>query len=562
MLTVRITTPSLVLAAGVLAAAVVCYSEGRPAAGILWLDFDMKNIPEPKERPNGLYDYFFKGQIVEHTKQTLDMPRWFRHLGGRPKQAANVNALDEVPDSSWYTNRHHLHPMTIAQLVRGPNQGDAPVFTSATLTKAKTVGVSPGFRLKDQKGQTYLIKLDNSKYPGNESSAEVIATKILYAAGYNVPENYVAYIDADQIHIGKDVQVEDESGHKRAYTRDDLDYLLQYAARMPDGRYRAMASKILPGKPKGPFPQVGLREDDPNDLIPHEHRRELRALRVIASWIDNWDLKEGQSQDMYVEENGRKFLRHYLLDFNSSLGADTVPIEYYHGHEYGFDSHSMLQEIVTLGAYEAADEKHGVMISPEAGMFTARNFDPGGWKQTYPSVMFDNMTDQDAFWATRIVLSFTEPELRSMVEAGQYLDPKDTDYVLQTLLERRQILARYWLSKVDALSSFSVHPAKDGAVLVFHDLMLDHNLADANSTQYTFEIKGPHYKSTKKIARERKIVLDRAVLGAAMEHATTDASVEITIWTNRQNHTSRPVVVALDWNPSLGIATIHRIWRG
>jgi len=64
----------------------------------------MKDIPEPKERPNGFYDYFFKGQIVEHTKQNLDIPRWARRAGGRPKPAANVNALDEVPDSSWYTN--------------------------------------------------------------------------------------------------------------------------------------------------------------------------------------------------------------------------------------------------------------------------------------------------------------------------------------------------------------------------------------------------------------------------------------------------------------------------
>jgi hypothetical protein len=557
---VRIPKPSSVLIAGVLAA-VVCYGEVRPAGGILWLDFDMKDIPEPQERPNGLYDYFFKGQVVEHAKQKLDIPRWIRRAARRPKQAANVNALDEVPDSSWYTNRHHLHPMTIEQLVRGPNQGETPDFTTATIIKAKTIGVTPGFRLKDKNGQNYLMKFDNPKYPGNESAAEVAATKILYAAGYNVPENYIAYINVDHIQIGKDVEFEDENGRTRALTRDDLEAILQRAAKMPDGRYRGVASKILPGKPKGPFPHVGLREDDPNDLIPHEHRRELRGLRAIASWIDLWDLKEGQSLDMYVEENGRKFLRHYLLDFDSSLGADTEPIEYYHGHEYGFDSHSIFKELFTLGAYTSPDEKHPRIISPEVGLFTSRDFDPGGWKQTYPSVMFDNMTDQDAFWATRIVLSFTEPEIRSMVETGQYLDLKDADYIVRTLLERQQILARYWLRKVDALSAFSIHPEKDGVAFAFRDLMLDHKLADAATTRYTYVIRGPHYKSTKRTTHDHQIVVDRAELAAAMEGGQGGSPIEITIWTNRQNSMSPPVTISFDWNSSRSVATIQRISR-
>src|SRR5437773_2774648 len=100
------TTSGLILAA-VMLAALVCYAG---SAKVLWLDFDMKNIPEPKERESGYYDYFFKGQIIEGLKQDLDVPRIIRHAAGHPKQASNVNALDEVPDSSWYTNRHDIHP--------------------------------------------------------------------------------------------------------------------------------------------------------------------------------------------------------------------------------------------------------------------------------------------------------------------------------------------------------------------------------------------------------------------------------------------------------------------
>src|SRR5688572_28858272 len=49
------------------------------------------------------------------------------HTFGKPGdrrdvRAANVNTIDEVPDSSWFTNRIGRRAMTIEEIVKGPNQ--------------------------------------------------------------------------------------------------------------------------------------------------------------------------------------------------------------------------------------------------------------------------------------------------------------------------------------------------------------------------------------------------------------------------------------------------------
>ena len=41
-------------------------------------------------------------------------------------RAGNVNTIDELPDSSWFTNRVGTEPMTVERLVRGPNSDVRP----------------------------------------------------------------------------------------------------------------------------------------------------------------------------------------------------------------------------------------------------------------------------------------------------------------------------------------------------------------------------------------------------------------------------------------------------
>src|SRR5690606_8237355 len=103
-----------------------------------------------------------------------------------------------------------------------------------------------------------------------------------------------------------------------------LEALLEKAARSEDGSYRVLASKALPGKPVGRFRYYGTRPDDPNDIFPHEHRRELRGLRVFAAWLNHDDSRSINTFDSLVDTGGRAIVRHHLLDFGSTLGSGSV----------------------------------------------------------------------------------------------------------------------------------------------------------------------------------------------------------------------------------------------
>jgi hypothetical protein len=55
-------------------------------------------------------------------------------------RAKNVNTVDEVPDSSWFTNRIGTRTLTVDQVVRGPIVGEPPDPSRWTIVREKTAG--------------------------------------------------------------------------------------------------------------------------------------------------------------------------------------------------------------------------------------------------------------------------------------------------------------------------------------------------------------------------------------------------------------------------------------
>ena len=368
--------------------------------------------------------------------------------------AMNVNTLDEVPDSSWFTNRIGRRDMSIDEIVRGPDRQEGPVSIEGWIVSGgKGSGVQPGFRMRDPSGQIYQIEVDPPSNPEMATGAEMIGTAFYHAFGYNTVEVYLAEVDAASLRIADAATIRDPlSGKLRRLTKRDLDLVFREAARLANGRYRVLVSKFAPGKPLGNFRYYGTRPDDPNDIVPHEHRRELRGARVFGAWLNHDDSRGVNSLDMLqAGPDGRASITHYMFDFGSILGSGTVFAQRHRaGHEYIFEAAPGWRTLATLGLYV----RPWMLIDypdvpPSVGRFEGDAFDPLLWKPEYPNTAFDNMRSDDAFWAARIVSRFSDAAIRAIVEKAQYSDPRATDYMSETLIKRRDKVIRAWLTAVN-----------------------------------------------------------------------------------------------------------------
>src|SRR5262249_42211267 len=193
-------------------------------------------------------------------------------------RAQNVNTIDEVPDSSWFTNRILARPVSIEEAVRGATTGNGPAPGTWTVIRRKSEGAAPGFTIRDSAGETWFVALDPKSNPEGATAAGVIASRIFWALGYFQAEYYISGFRREQLVIDPKATFERPSKRLRPMRLNDLDPVLNRSAQRSDGTYRVMASRLLPGKILGGFKYYGTRPDDPNDIVPHEHRRELRAL--------------------------------------------------------------------------------------------------------------------------------------------------------------------------------------------------------------------------------------------------------------------------------------------
>jgi len=391
-------------------------------------------------------------------------------------RARNANTIDEVPDSSWFTNRIGTTPISASELSRGPAVAGRPAPERWTIIREKSAGVYPGFTARDANGETWFVSFDRPSNPEGATASVVIASKLFWALGYNQVELFITTFDPRNVVIDPKATLRRPSGDRTPFTRDDLNEVLERAARNPDGTYRAVAGRLLPGKVLGPFRYASTRPDDPNDTVPHEHRRELRGLRVFAAWLNLTDMKAGNTLDTLDTQNGRSVVKHVLQDVGSTFGMANGPHEWDLGWEHFYETSPSRRRLVSFGFWLSPWQTVDYKEFPATGRFEGQRFDPTEWKPQTPTTAFMEMRADDAFWAARRVMAFDDELIRAAVHTGEFSDPAAESHLASVLMQRRDAIGRAYLPAVNPL----VNPRlADTGTLTFENAAVAANVAGA-----------------------------------------------------------------------------------
>ena len=240
-------------------------------------------------------------------------------------RAQNVNTVDEVPDSNWFTNRLGTRAVTVDELLKGPDTGNGPAPGTWTVIAAKNDGVTPGFTVRDSTGQVWFLKFDPPGYRGMATGTEVVVTKLFWALGYYLPEVHLASLRPDQLAIDDAARITPPSGKRRRFKQSDIQTLLAQGA----SRRRRLVPRHR---------QQSARREARRRLqvLRHPLRRSERRRRARASpraarvrHVRGMGEPRGLEVDQHARhrdrsEVGGSVVRHNLLDFGSTVGSAGV----------------------------------------------------------------------------------------------------------------------------------------------------------------------------------------------------------------------------------------------
>ncbi|MEM6367041.1 MAG: hypothetical protein AAF851_01955 [Myxococcota bacterium] len=373
-------------------------------------------------------------------------------------ESEDVNAVDEVPNSSWFTNRLSIREMSPEEVKLGACADlDDDAKVPWMVVGGKPDGANPGFQAKDTRGRRFLVKVDGVLQPERATLADTFGALLFHAAGYWVPCNRVVFIREEDLRLKPGAMVKRTNGTKEPLTQAAVDAVLSKATRLLDGRYRVSVSEFIEGWPISPWRYEGVRKDDPNDAIPHEDRRELRAMRLLASLFDHVDTRQENTLLSWIEtDEGLGYTRHYRIDWGEGFGFvggfEGIPQRL--GHAGYFDVGEILVDFVSFGflARPWHDPSYG-LAGASLGYYDAEDFDPAGWRPGYPNPAFERATERDAAWMARIIARLTPAHFEAMVERAHLSQVEHMEAeVLRILLSRRQAVLERYLTHVSPLT--------------------------------------------------------------------------------------------------------------
>jgi hypothetical protein len=336
------------------------------------------------------------------------------------------------------------------------------------------------------------VKFDPPGWRAMATGSEIVAAKLFWAAGYHTAEYHIGRLELLNLTIGKDAKITPPGEMARPMSPGDVAWLLSRADQDPDGSYRVILSKAAPGPPLGRIRFHGTRADDPNDTIPHEHRRELRGYFVFAAWLNHVDAKGINSLSALITENGRRFIRHYLLDFGSALGSAAVgPREGWEGYEALVEQPGDIgKRVLSFGFKIPVWRTQDYFESPAIGRLPRDHgeWNPETWWPHITNAAFRHMRPDDTFWAAHKLASINSEMIRAAVAEGKFGHAESEQFLAKAIEDRRIRILQTFLPKVNPI----VDPALDSeGRLTFRNAAVDAAVADRahgyRALWYTFD---------------------------------------------------------------------------
>lgn len=468
-----------------------------------WIaDDDRIPIPRPKveedfDAPRALPPESARSveMLFELTARVTEMPAAM--LPGSIVEAQNVNDFDEAPDSAWFTNRIGRRQMSNAEIAAGPGR---PQWRENGRLMVRALGTTHALNwlvANDDGGKTFLIILDSPRSPERATGAGMIASRALHALGYNIAPMGLFSLAPSRLVLSGDSLFRDETGQTRPATDADLrGASLAHGRNAPPTQVRALVTQKPDGVFLGPFSYSGRHRNDPNDRIPHQHRRELRGLYLFSAWVDNRLAVESRTADIFVksEADGSGYVLHYLFGFEGSLGNFERAQE--ESESYVHPSEKLIPVVMGLPnitLYTKKEKKSGPI---QRQPFDVEGFDPAQWTTALPNSAFSNRVARDSIWAAFVLSNFTDEKIAAIVETAQFSDRRFSKRIEDTLKGRRDKLLEVWFSKQSPLTDFVVSTQAPGCSVAFTDAAALSGLPGTSGSTYRWRLRSLNGKAT------------------------------------------------------------------
>jgi hypothetical protein len=274
----------------------------------------------------------------------------------------------------------------------GPQGQPAPPFT---FISEDTNGTNPKFDARDAKGAKWRVKL------GSEARPEIVASRLLWAVGYYVNDDYNLHIATVQgLHM------------KRG------DNLIHNGDQIIDARF---ARK--PGKNT----KVAIWEWK---TCPFRDTREFSGLRVMMAVVNNWDLKDVNNAVYTDKKTGRQIF--LVSDIGATFATNTLEtsrakdkgnVNSYVDSKFITKTTPTTVDFATPGAPTSVLLKSGGVLA--ADYFHRRGFEWIG----------DNIPREDARWIGTMLGQLSHEQLVDAFRAGNFPPQSIDQYV--SVLEAR-----------------------------------------------------------------------------------------------------------------------------